>query len=81
VQQQAKELTSELASLSSRYADRSQAEVAAGYAEAANDAYRALLQRIDAAVQRLGSRFRGPDGEIIAAVTAMLADLRAQGLY
>jgi colicin import membrane protein len=81
VQQQAKELTSELASLSSRYADPSQAEVAAGYAEAANDAYRALLQRIDAAVQRLGSRVRGPDAEIIAAVTAMLADLRAQGLY
>jgi colicin import membrane protein len=81
VQQQAKELTSELASLSSRYADPSQAEVAAGYAAAANDAYRALLQRIDAAVQRLGSRVRGPDAEIIAAVTAMLADLRAQGLY
>src|SRR5882757_170949 len=81
VQQQAKDLTSELANLSSRYADPSQAQAAAGYAEAVNDAYRAFVQRIDAAVQRLGSRFHSPDAEIIAAVTAMLADLRAQGLY
>jgi colicin import membrane protein len=81
VQQQAKDLTSELANLSGRYTDPPQVEVAAGYAEAAADAYRALLQRIDAAVQRLGSRFRGPDAEIIAAAAAMLADLRAQGLY
>ncbi|WP_319457489.1 MULTISPECIES: hypothetical protein [unclassified Mycobacterium] len=81
VQQQAKDLSSELANLSMRYADPSQAEVAASYAEAAADAYRAILQRIDTAVQRLGSRFHSPDAEIIAAVTAMLADLRAQGLY
>ena len=81
VQQQAKDLSSELANLSTRYADPSQVEVAAGYAEAAADAYRAILQRIDTAVQLLGSRFRSPDAEIIAAVIAMLADLRAQGLY
>jgi hypothetical protein len=81
VQQQAKDLSSELANLSTRYADPSQVEVAAGYAEAAAGAYRAILQRIDTAVQLLGSRFRSPDAEIIAAVTAMLADLRAQGLY
>ena len=81
VQEQAKDLSSELANLSMRYADPSQAEVAARYAEAAADAYRAILQRIDTAVQRLGSRFHSPDAEIIAAVTAMLADLRAQGLY
>jgi|GEM_PF-6307637 len=81
VQQQAKDLSSELANLSTRYADPSQVEVAAGYAEAAADAYRAILQRIDTAVQLLGSRFRSPDAEIIAAVTAMLADLGAQGLY
>jgi hypothetical protein len=81
VQQQAKDLTSELANLSSRYADPSQAQAAAGYAEAVTDAYRAFVQRIDTAVQRLGSRFHSPDAEIIAAVTAMLADLRAQGLY
>jgi hypothetical protein len=81
VQQQAKDLSSELANLSTRYADPYQVEVAAGYAEAAAGAYRAILQRIDTAVQLLGSRFRSPDAEIIAAVTAMLADLRAQGLY
>ena len=81
VQQQAKDLTSELANLSSRYADASEMEAAGGYAEAATDAYRAFLQRIDTAIQRLGSRFHSPDAEIIAAVTAMLTDLRAQGLY
>ncbi|MDT5066503.1 MAG: hypothetical protein QOK02_2658 [Mycobacterium sp.] len=81
VQQQAKDLTSELANLSTRYADPSQVQAAAGYAEAATDAYRAFLQRIDTAIQRLGSRFHSPDAEIIAAVSAMLADLRAQGLY
>jgi colicin import membrane protein len=81
VQQQAKDLTGELANLSSRYADPSQVGAASGYAVAATDAYRAFLQRIDTAVQRLGSRFHSPDAEIIAAVTAMLADLRAQGLY
>jgi hypothetical protein len=81
VQQQARDLTSELANLPSRYTDPPQVGVATGYAEAAGDAYRAILQRIDAAVQRLGSRFHSPDAEIIAAVTAMLADLRAQGLY
>ena len=70
VQEQAKDLTRELADLS-----------AAGYAEAASDAYRALLQRIDAALQALGRRFHSPDADIIAAVTAMLADLREQGLY
>ena len=81
VQQQAKDLTSELANLSTRYADPSQVQAAAGYAEAATDAYRAFVQRIDTAVQRLGSRFHSPDAEIIAAVSAMLAELRAQGLY
>jgi hypothetical protein len=81
VQQQAKDLTSELANLSTRYADSSQAQAAAGYAEAVTDAYRGFVQRIDTAVQRLGSRFHSPDAEIIAAVTGMLADLRAQGLY
>jgi len=39
------------------------------------------VQRIDTAIQRLGSRFHSPDAEIIAAVSAMVADLRAQGLY
>jgi hypothetical protein len=81
VQQQAKDLTGELANLSSRYSDAAQAEAAAGYAVAVTDAYRGFVQRIDTAIQRLGSRFHSPDAEIIAAVTAMVADLRAQGLY
>ncbi|MGH3641532.1 MAG: hypothetical protein ACRDUX_21175 [Mycobacterium sp.] len=81
VQQQAKDLSGELANLSTRYADPSQAAVTAAYAEAAADAYRAIVQRIDTALERLGSRFDSPAAEIIAAVTAMLADLRAQGLY
>ena len=81
VQEQAKDLTDELATLSTRFPDQSQMEAAAGYAEAAGDAYRALLQRIDAGVQRLGRRFHSPDAEILATITAMLADLRAQGLH
>jgi hypothetical protein len=81
VQEQAKDLTRELANLSAWYSDHSQAEAAAGYPEAARDAFRALLQRIDTALQSLGRRFHSPDAEIIAAVTAMLADLRAHGLY
>jgi len=81
VQEQAKGLAHELASLSTRYSDQSQVQAAVGYAEAAGDAYRALLQRIDDAVQRLGKRFHSPDAEILAAITAMLADLRAQGLH
>jgi colicin import membrane protein len=80
-QEQAKGLAHELATLSTRYSDQSQVQAAAGYAEAAGDAYRALLQRIDDAVQRLGKRFHSPDAEILAAITTMLADLRAQGLH
>ncbi|MCV7424788.1 hypothetical protein H7K45_30040 [Mycobacterium yunnanensis] len=81
VQEQAKEVTRELAVLPTRYADHEQAEAATTYAVAAGDAFRALLQRVDAAVLRLGTRYRSPDADIIEAVTAMLADLRAQGLY
>jgi colicin import membrane protein len=81
VQEQARDLTAELANLPSRYTEAPQVEVATGYARAASDAYRALLQRIDDALQRIGSRFHSPDAEIIAAVTAMLAELRAKGLF
>jgi hypothetical protein len=76
VQEQARDLPHELAALSTRYSDPTQAEVAAGYAEAAGNAYRALLQRIDAAVERVGRRFHSPDAEILATIAAMLADLR-----
>jgi hypothetical protein len=81
VREQAKDLTHDLATLSTRYSDQSQVQAAAGYAEAAGDAYRALLQRIDGALARVGKRFHSPDAEILAAITAMLTDLRAQGLY
>jgi hypothetical protein len=76
VREQAKDLTHELAVLSSRYSDQSQVQAANGYAEAARDAYRALLQRIDDALERVGKRFHSPDAEILAAITAMLEDLR-----
>jgi colicin import membrane protein len=81
VQEQARDLSAELVNLKSRYTEAPQIEVAKGYAVAAQDAYRAILQRIDVAIQRLGRRFSTPDAEIIAAVTEMLTDLRAQGLY
>ncbi|GAB7071186.1 hypothetical protein H7J06_18440 [Mycobacterium hodleri] len=81
VQEQAEEVPRELAALSSRYSDEAQVQAAAGYAVAAGDAFRALLQRVDAAVQRLGTRYRSPDSDIIEGVTAMLADLRAKGVY
>jgi len=81
VQEQAKDVTRELTVLPTRYTDDEQAEAAATYAVAAGDAFRALLQRVDAAVQRLGTRYRSPDADIIEAVRAMLADLRTQGVY
>lgn len=81
VQEQAEEVPRELAALTTRYSDEAQVAAAAGYAVAAGDAFRALLQRVDAAVQRLGTRFRSPDAEIIEGATAMLADLRAKGVY
>ena len=81
VQEQAEEVPRELAALTTRYSDEALVAAAAGYAVAAGDAFRALLQRVDAAVHRLGTRFRSPDAEIIEGVTAMLADLRAKGLY
>lgn len=85
VLEQAENLSPELATLSARYSDSSHEdpsheEAAAGYAEAAGDAYRALVRRIDAGVQRLGRRFHSPDAEILSTITAMLADLRARGL-
>jgi hypothetical protein len=81
VPEQARDLTHELANLPARYTDGSQVEAAAGYAEAAASAYRAFLERIDVAAQRLGIRNRSPDAEIVETVTTMLADLRARDLY
>ena len=47
---------------------------AAVYAEAAEETFRALLQRIETVVRQLGGRNLGPDAEIVNVVTAMLAD-------
>ena len=50
------------------------AEAAAGYAAAAADAFRRFLWRIRIVSERLRSRDRAPDAEIVDVVTAMLAD-------
>ena len=52
----------------------SEAEAAAGYAAAASDAFRRFLWRIRIVSERLRSRDRAPDVEIVDVVTAMLAD-------
>jgi hypothetical protein len=52
----------------------SAAEAAAAYAAAAADAFRRFLWRIRIVSERLRSRDRGPDDEIVDVVTAMLAD-------
>ncbi len=49
-------------------------DAAAAYAEVAAEAFRALLQRIENVVRRLGDRNLGLDGAIVNIVTAMLAD-------
>jgi hypothetical protein len=52
----------------------SAAEAAAVYAAAADDAFRRFLWRIRIVSERLRSRDRTPDVEIVDVVTAMLAD-------
>jgi hypothetical protein len=47
---------------------------AAVYAEAAEEAFRGLLQRIEKVVRQLAGRNLGPDAEVVDVVTAMLAD-------
>jgi hypothetical protein len=47
---------------------------AAVYAEAAEDAFRGLLQRIEKVIRQLAGRNLGPDAEVVDVVTAMLAD-------
>lgn len=55
-------------------ATQPQADAAETYSAAAAAAFRALLQRIDDVSQRLRSRDRSPDVEIVDSITAMLAD-------
>jgi colicin import membrane protein len=74
VQERAKDLSPEFAHSPAQFTDQSQVEAAASYLDAAGGAFRACLQRIDGAAQRLGGRNRGPDAEIIEMVMVMLAD-------
>ncbi|WP_123028495.1 coiled-coil domain-containing protein [Mycolicibacterium stellerae] len=47
---------------------------AAVYAEVAEEAFRALLERVEKVIRQLAGRNLGPDAEIVDVVTAMLAD-------
>jgi hypothetical protein len=80
VQQRVKDLPDELANLRARFIDPSHAETAASYTNAAGGAYQEFLQRIEAALHRLGDRRSSPDAEITEAVSAMLADPWVQAL-
>jgi hypothetical protein len=80
VQERAKDLSSELADMPSRFTDQADVDAADSYANAAGNAYSAFLQRIEQAAKRLGGRAAGPDGEIIEAVSAMVADPWIQAL-
>jgi colicin import membrane protein len=74
VQERAKDLSPEFAHPPVQFTDQSQMEAAASYLDAAGSAFRACLQRIEGAAQRLGGRNRSPDAEIVEMVMAMLAD-------
>jgi colicin import membrane protein len=58
----------------SQSATSNMSQDAALYAAAAEKAFRALLQRISTAVQRLGNRHNSVDAAIVNVVTAMLSD-------
>jgi colicin import membrane protein len=74
VQERAKDLSPEFAHSPAQFTDQYQMEAAASYLDAAGGAFRACLQRIEGAAQRLGGRNRSPDAEIIEMVMVMLAD-------
>jgi hypothetical protein len=80
VQQRVKDLPDEVAALRARFTDQSHAETATAYANAAGSAYHAFLQRIEEALHRLGDPQSSPAADIIAAVSAMLADPWVQAL-
>jgi hypothetical protein len=74
VQEHAVFLSNESRSESESFWGDSAAEAAAGYAAAAADAFRRFLWRIRIVSERLRSRDRAPDVEIVGVVTEMLAD-------
>jgi colicin import membrane protein len=74
VQERAKDLSPEFAHSPVQFTDQAQMEAAALYLDAAGGAFRACLQRIEGAAQRMGGRNRSPDAEIVEMVMVMLAD-------
>jgi hypothetical protein len=74
VQERAKDLSPEFAHSPVQFTDQAQMEAAAIYLDAAGGAFRACLQRIEGAAQRIGGRNRSTDAEIIEMVMVMLAD-------
>jgi colicin import membrane protein len=74
VQEHAVYLSNESLDEPERFMGDPAAEAAVGYAAAAADAFRRFLWRIRIVSERLRSRDRAPDAEIVNVVTAMLAD-------
>jgi colicin import membrane protein len=74
VQEHAVFLSNESRDEPERFMGDAAAEAAAGYTAAAADAFRRFLWRIRIVSERLRSRDRAPDVEIVDVVTAMLAD-------
>jgi colicin import membrane protein len=73
VQEHARYLCDESQGAASGMTDSPRDEATA-YAQAAAEAFRVFLQRIETAARRLGGHHRGPDAAIVHVVTAMLAD-------
>jgi colicin import membrane protein len=74
VQEHAVFLSNESRDEPERFMGDAAAEAAAGYTAAAADTFRRFLWRIRIVSERLRSRDRAPDVEIVDVVTAMLAD-------
>ncbi|MDT5346884.1 MAG: colicin import rane protein, partial [Mycobacterium sp.] len=74
VQEHAMHLSNESRELPLSSTSQPQVDAGATYAEAADGAFRAFLERIDTVAQWRRSRDQSPDAEIVEAVAAMLAD-------
>ena len=74
VQEHARKLASELENLPRRFANQTDVDAAASYANAAGSAYTVLLQRIEQATERLRSRNVDQAVEIAEAISTMVAD-------
>jgi hypothetical protein len=80
VQGQTKALPHKLSTLPTKFNADAQARAAAAYAQSAENACRAFLNRISIAAQQLRHRNNSPDTEIISAVMNMFADPEIQEL-